>query len=183
MFKVGGLKLYKKLIYYCVCIGILSKNKVNMLKLNKLYDYYMNFFDNHFNNIPKVIPSDEMCIRLAKQSRFDTSRKFKRFSFSLYTYNFDTDDAIKRGHTLLENDTRWQNKLIIAEIKRKNNEIKARNRELQRISREYFRLINPDLVYDFTRWDKVPRRIYEEAEYQYSLKTMSNPIIKWVLNN
>lgn len=161
--------------------------------LNELYYYYVNHFTNHFTNIPNVMPSDEMCIRLAKrnemcirlakQCRFDTSRKFKRFGFSQYNYNFDINDAIKRGHTLLKNDTKWQNKQIVAEIKKKNQEIKARNRELQRISREYFRKTNPDLVYDFTRWDKVPRRIYEEAEYQYSLETMNNPIIKWVIPN
>ena len=152
-----------------------------MKYLNDLYNYYINLFTNHINTIPKVIPSDEMCIKLAKQYRFDTSRKFRRFGFSLYDYNFDTNEALERGFKLLEKDPRFRNKTVVAEIKRKNNEIKSRNRELQRISREYFRRTNPYLVYDFTRWDKVPRRIYEEAEYQYSLETMNNPIIKWVL--
>jgi len=159
-------------------------------KLQEMYEYYVNLIKKFKNivpvrpgdeNIPQVRPSDEICIKLAKQWVFDISRKFRRFVFSLYNYNFNTDDAIDRGLILLKKDTRFRNKPIVAEIKKKNNKLKARNRQLQKVSREYFRRTNPDLEYDINRWDKVPRRIYDDTANQYSQEIMNNPIIKWVL--
>ena len=145
-------------------------------KCSQMYEYYLNLWTETFKNIPKVIPSDEICIELAKRKIFNNCCEFK-----WYKPQYDIGDALARGYRLLASKSRYKNKPIVAEIKANNTKIKTRNRQLQRISREYFRRTNPDLEYDINRWDKVPRRIYEEAANQYSLETMDNPIIKWVL--
>ncbi len=151
----------------------------NIVSFMKSYEDWIMYFNNMFNNVEyltKPKPCDAQCIRLARQYTFDTSRKYMSSRPNHIT------EEIQRGLDLLQTDSRFQNKKVVAEIKTKNNEIKTRNRELQRISRAYLRTFKPDLEYDFTRWDIVPRRIYEEAEYQYNLETMHNPIIKWVIN-
>jgi len=148
--------------------------------IQKTYDEYIRYFHQKLKveaeSLPKPILNDTECIRRARQYTFDTSRKYMSSRPNHIT------EEIQRGLDLLQTDSRFQNKKVVAEIKTKNNEIKKKNRELQRISRAYLRDAEPSLEYDFTRWDIVPRRIYEEAEYQYNLETMHNPIIKWVIN-
>lgn len=144
------------------------------------YDDFINYCKYKLDcikaGVPKPKPCDAECIHLARQYTFDTSRKHMRSKPRGIT------EDIQRGLYLLRTDSRFQNKVVVAEIKAKNNEIKTQNRELQRISRAFLRDAKPSLEYDFTRWDRVPRRIYEEATYQYFLESMNNPIIKWVIN-
>jgi hypothetical protein len=121
--------------------------------------------------------TNEEYIQIAKEDRFNNSRKYRRACKPPgHSY------CVSRGLELLKEDVRFQNKYVVAKIKAANVSLKTRNLKLQMKCRANYRTANPDLDYDFNIWDRIPRDIYDVGAL-HSVESLNNPIIKWVVAN
>ncbi len=132
---------------------------------------------NKANEHAKRHLTNEEYIRIAKEDRFNNSRKYRRtYKPAGHSY------CVARGLELLNADARFQNKSVVAKIKAANVSLKTRNLKLQMKCRATYRNAYPELQYDFNIWDRIPRDIYD-AGALHSVESLNNPITKWVVEN